>query len=100
VTGATVTFKVTNTGPRAGAEVAQVYVGDPSSAGEPPKQLKGYQKVTLEPGASTTVTLNLDARAFQQWNTSTHDWTTNHGKYTVLAGGSSAALPLTASIQK
>jgi beta-glucosidase len=41
--GATVTFTLTNTGSRAGAEVAQVCVGDPT-AGEPPKQLKGFRR--------------------------------------------------------
>jgi beta-glucosidase len=99
-TGATVSFTVTNTGSRTGAEVAQVYLGPPTAAGEPPKQLEGYQKVTLEPGASTRVTIPLDTRAFQQWNSSTHAWTTTHGAYTVMVGGSSATLPLRASIQK
>src|SRR5207253_2257751 len=52
-TGATVSFTVTNTGKRQGSEVAQVYVGAPAASGEPPKQLKGFQKVSLEPGGST-----------------------------------------------
>jgi len=99
-TGATVSFTVTNTGKRQGSEVAQVYVGAPAASGEPPKQLKGFQKVSLEPGASTRVTLSLDSRAFQQWSTSTHTWTTTHGTYTLMVGGSSATLPLKASIQK
>jgi len=98
--GATVSFTVTNTGKRQGSEVAQVYVGAPAASGEPPKQLKGFQKVSLEPGASTRVTLSLDSRAFQQWSTSTHTWTTTHGTYTLMVGGSSATLPLKASIQK
>ena len=49
--GATVSVKVKNTGSRAGAEVAQVYVEFPASAGEPPLQLKGFDKVSLQPGA-------------------------------------------------
>ena len=47
----TATVPVTNTGSRAGAEVVQLYVGQPASAGEPPKQLKGFRKVTLAPGS-------------------------------------------------
>src|SRR4051812_18814267 len=54
-TGATVTAPVTNTGDRAGAEVAQLYVGMPASTGEPPKQLKGYRKVLLNAGESKTI---------------------------------------------
>jgi len=55
---ATVTATVTNTGSRAGTDVAQLYVADPAAAGEPPHQLKGFQRVTLNPGASATVTFN------------------------------------------
>ncbi len=51
----TVSAKVTNTGHVAGSDVAQLYLGDPAAAGEPPRQLKGFQKVTLRPGQSTTV---------------------------------------------
>jgi beta-glucosidase len=49
---ATVSFTLANTGARPGAEVAQVYVGFPAWTGEPPRQLKGFQKVALDPGAS------------------------------------------------
>ena len=62
-----VTFTLTNTGSRPGAEVAQAYVGFPASNGEPPKQLKGYQKVFLQPGQGTVVTLTLDPHAFAYW---------------------------------
>jgi beta-glucosidase len=48
-----VSFTLTNTGKRAGAEVAQVYVGDPPSVGEPPRQLKGYRKVFSSPGTQS-----------------------------------------------
>ena len=54
---ATATLTIANTGPRLGAEVAQLYIGDPRKAGEPPKQLKGFEKVLLRPGARTTVKL-------------------------------------------
>ena len=51
---ATVTATVTNTGTRAGADVAQLYVTDPAASGEPPRQLEGFARVNLQPGASQT----------------------------------------------
>ena len=56
----TVTAKVTNTGSVAGADVAQLYVGDPAASDDPPEQLKGFQRVTLNPGASATVSFPLN----------------------------------------
>jgi beta-glucosidase len=50
--GASVTFTLTNTGTRTGAEVPQVYVGDPAAVGEPPKQLEGFRRVSLLPGSA------------------------------------------------
>ena len=87
--GASVTFTVTNTGSRAGAEVAQVYVGDPAAVGEPPKQLKGFGRVSLNPGRSATVTVPLDAMSFAHWDTSKHAWAVSAGTYEVTVGGSS-----------
>ncbi|MCU1624894.1 MAG: glycosyl hydrolase [Frankiales bacterium] len=95
VAGTTVSFDVTNTGKRAGAEVAQLYLSSPAAAHEPPKQLKGYRKVLLQPGQTQTVSLSLDARAFQYWSETAHSWQTATGCYTVRVGGSSASLPLT-----
>ena len=97
-TGATATFTVTNTGSRDGAEVAQLYVGDPPAAGEPPKQLKGYQKVKLAAGQAKQVTLSLDQRAFSHWDTKTHSWKVTTGCYALLVGDSSRSLPLTAKV--
>ncbi len=71
VSGSTVsvTFDVTNTGSVAGAEVAQLYVSDPSAkANRPERELKGFAKVRLAPGETRHVTLNLDARAFSYWD--------------------------------
>ena len=87
--GATVSFTMTNTGTRAGAEVAQVYVAAPASSAEPPKQLKGFQKVFLDPGQSTRVTIALDDRAFAHWDTSQHTWLVPKGTYSILVGSSS-----------
>ena len=61
--------EVTNTGTRRGSEIVQAYVA-PASARltRPPKELKGFAKVTLDPGASATVTIELDDRAFAYWD--------------------------------
>jgi beta-glucosidase len=89
----TVGVDVTNTGPRAGAEVAQVYVADPAATGEPPTQLKGFQKVTLDPGQTKHLTFTLDERAFSTWDPAAQQWTTHDGRYGVLVGDSSRNLP-------
>ena len=89
---------VTNTGPRAGAEVVQVYIAAPSAASEPPKQLKGFAKVSLQPGETKQVSITLDRRAFSMWDTKTSQWTVVPGNYTVLVGDSSRDLPLKGSL--
>jgi beta-glucosidase len=86
-TGANATFTVANTGNRAGAEVAQLYVGMPNETGEPPKQLKGYDKVFLSRGQSKTVTLSLGRRAFSYWGTG--GWTVAKGCYRIMLESSS-----------
>jgi beta-glucosidase len=96
--GATVSFRLTNSGTRAGAEVPQLYVFDPPAAHEPPKQLKGYTKVMLDPGESQTVTLSLDKRSFSYWNVTANRWRVAPGCYTIRVGGSSVSLPLHAAI--
>jgi hypothetical protein len=64
-----VSFDVTNTGSVAGAEVAQLYVSDPSAkVKRPERELKGFEKVRLAPGETKHVTINLDARAFSYWD--------------------------------
>jgi beta-glucosidase len=97
--GASVSFTLTNTGGRAGAEVAQVYVGFPAAAGEPPRQLKGYQKVFVPAGGSVPVTIALDKRAFSYWNAST-GWTVLPGTaYRVSVGSSSCDLRQSADVR-
>jgi beta-glucosidase len=96
--GATATFTVRNTGQRAGTEVAQLYLGFPAAAGEPPRQLKGFERVALAPGQSRRVTIRLDARAFSVWDTVSHAWRPVRGAFTVSAGGSSRSLPLQAPL--
>ncbi|MGI5239198.1 discoidin domain-containing protein [Dactylosporangium sp. CA-139066] len=92
---ATVTATVTNTGSRAGTEVAQLYVGHPAANGEPPHQLQGFQRITLNPGASGTVTFTLPMRAFAHWDDASQTWIASAGSYQILVGDSSRNLPLT-----
>jgi beta-glucosidase len=97
---ATVAFRVTNTGKRGGAEVAQVYLGFPpiGEGDEPPMQLKGFSKVMLNAGESKTVELKLDARAFQYWSETSHAWQVAAGEFQVMVGDSSANTPLKAAV--
>ena len=77
---ATVHATVTNTGSRAGTDVAQLYVGDPASTGEPMHQLRGFQRVTLNPGQSQTVTFTVSTHDLAYWNTASNGWTTRGGQ--------------------
>ncbi len=99
--GATVpvSFDVTNTGSVAGAEVAQLYVSDPSAKVQrPERELKGFEKVRLAPGETKHVTLNLDARSFSYWDEATHNWKIDPGKFVILVGDSSESTPLHADL--
>jgi beta-glucosidase len=87
-------FTLTNTGKRAGADVAQVYVAFPSALGEPPRQLKGFKKVYLDAGESERVTVALDQRAFSYWASDKQNWVEGRGCYGVSVGDSSRSLPL------
>ncbi len=91
---ATVTATVTNTGSRAGAEVAQLYVNDPAASGNPPQQLAGFQRVSLNPGQSTTVTFPLTIHALANWSTTDNQWEAQAGTYGISVGDSSANRPL------
>lgn len=95
----TVRVSVANTGRVAGAEVAQVYLGNPRAAGEPPKQLKAFQKVLLQPGERQSLTFQLDRDDLSVFSESAGAWTLVPGTYTVGVGGSSADLPVQASFR-
>jgi beta-glucosidase len=91
----TVSFDLTNTGSRAGATVAQLYVGDPSAKiDRPVKELKGYQKVRIDPGVTQHVHLTLDRRSLAYWDTASSNWQVDPGKFTVYVGDSSENTPL------
>ncbi len=88
-------FDVTNTGSRAGAQVAQVYVGDPhSKVARPIRELKGFERVELGPGETRRVTVPLDARAFAYYSVAAKKWAIEPGKFTVEVGDSVDSLPL------
>jgi beta-glucosidase len=95
-----VRFRLTNTGRRSGADVAQVYVRDPPAAGEPPEQLARFQRVDLPPGTSQTVTLVVGRRSLSYWRPATGRWTLTPGCYTIMVGDSSASLPLRGQISR
>jgi beta-glucosidase len=97
----TVSFDVTNTGHRAGAEVAEVYVGEPHSiVPRPVKELKGFAKVQLNAGETRRVSLTLDRRAFAYYNIKNHDWTVDAADFNVYVGSSSARIELTDKITR
>jgi len=87
----TVDFDVSNTGKRSGKDVAELYVGFPSTPDtpEPPLQLKGFAKVPLEPGQTSHVSLKLNARSFSHWDENIHGWSITPGTYRLMVGASS-----------
>ena len=91
----TVDFEITNTGNRAGAEVAQVYVGDGhASVPRPVKELKGFAKVELDPGQTRHVQVALDRRAFSYFDIRNHKWTVAPGDFDIYIAHSSAEIEL------
>lgn len=92
---------VTNTGQRTGVAVPQLYIGMPSPGVDvlqPPKQLKGYTKVTLAPGESTKVTFPLSPRSFAYWNEGAKAWKVADGCYKVMVGSSSRQIAQTGTL--
>ena len=95
-----VSFDVTNTGKREGAQVAQLYVSDTTNAvPRPPKELKGFEKVSLKPGETRRVTLPLDTRSFAYYDVDGHQWRAQAGTYKVLVGDSSEGIALNGEIK-
>ncbi len=96
-----VSLDVTNTGHRAGAEVAEVYVGEPNATvPRPVKELKGFIRVQLNAGETRRVSVTLDRRAFAYYNIKNHDWTVDAGDFNVYVGSSSAQIDLTGKIAR
>ena len=95
----TATVTVTNTGSRAGKTVVQLYVGDrESTVLRPIRELKGFEKVELQPGESRDVTFTLDKRAFAYWNAAIHDWHVETGAFTIEVGQSSRDIEVSGEV--
>lgn len=96
-----VSFNLKNDGSRAGAEVAEVYLGLPASTDEPPKRLVAWAKVNLAAGQARTVTVSIDPQSASHplsfWNARTNRWETADGGYKVFVGDSSQNVPLNGS---
>lgn len=97
-----VTFDLTNTGTRTGAEVAQVYLGLPASTGEQ-KRLVGWQKQSLNPSQSQSLTVTVNAtdssHPLAYWDTASQSWTIASGTYTVYLGNSERNLTTVGTFQ-
>lgn len=85
-TGAVVSFTVRNVGQRTGSDVPQVYLQGPPRAGEPLRELAGYQKVRLGPGEQQRVQVRVGRRAFSFWDVKADRWRVRPGSYDVLVG--------------
>ncbi|MFP7298950.1 glycoside hydrolase family 3 C-terminal domain-containing protein [Neobacillus niacini] len=94
-----VTVTVKNTGAVAGKETVQLYVQDAASSMiRPDKELKGFEKVELQPGEEKTVTFTLDKRSFAYYNVELKDWHVESGDFAILVGKSSRDIVLTDTI--
>lgn len=100
---ATVSFTVKNTGKKAGAEIPQVYLTLPDSAGEPGKRLVGFDRVSLTPGQSTRVTVELDSTSsdqpFSVWNADADAWQIPSGTFGISVGSSSRDIEVEKSLK-
>lgn len=96
-----VTLTVRNIGKKAGAEVVQMYVHDVESSVErPKKELKGFQKIFLEPGESKKITLHLTQRDLAFWDADADDWRVEPGVFEVMLGVSSADIKLSGTFTR
>ncbi|MEA2123420.1 MAG: beta-glucosidase, partial [Solirubrobacteraceae bacterium] len=93
---AKVTFTVINTGARAGSDTPQLYIGAPkhNPLDEPVKQLRGFAKIRLAPGARRRVTLTVGVRAISYWDTRRQAWARQRGCHPVLIGESATDIRL------
>ena len=99
VTPDLVTVRLKNTGPRPGTEVVQVYVRAlEAPVRRPDRELAGFAKVSLDPGADATVEIALDAEAYRYWDVETHGWRAEAGRYEVLVGASSRDIRASAEV--
>jgi len=96
----TVSVDVTNTGKRAGDEVVQMYVEHVgSSVDRPIRDLRGYRRITLEPGSTRTVTMALPIASLAYWDAGGHRWVVEPDQIRIRVGASSADLRLDRLLQ-
>ena len=86
------TASIKNTGSVEGAEVAQLYVSYPAEAKQPPQQLRGFEKVKLQPGEESEVTFSVRRRDVSYWDVVAQKWAIAKGTYTFSVGASSRDL--------
>ena len=95
----TVRFTVTNTGKRAGTEIAEVYARLPQNTDESAyKRLAGWKRIALAPGESQTITVPIDERVLKTFSEAKNAWDFAPGDYQISVGGSSDNTPLTGSL--
>jgi beta-glucosidase len=90
----TATVTITNTGNLPGKEVVQLYVSYPDSVGEPPRQLRGFEKISLDAEGSTTVEFDLVRKDLSYWDVVSQNWIIANGTYVLYVGSSSRDLKL------
>ena len=96
-----VSFRVRNVGEVAGEEIAQLYIhGETGGMFRPEQELKGFAKVSLEPGEEKEVTISLTDRSFAVWSIAENDWVIEPGAYEIRIGASSRDIRLTAKVEK
>jgi beta-glucosidase len=91
-------FSLHNTGRRAAAEIAQIYVSRATAEGVRPRRLAAWQRVTLRPGETRRITLALDPHALQVWSMARHQWEMLGGDYRIAVGASATDDRLTADL--
>jgi beta-glucosidase len=94
-----VSFTLRNAGERPGSEIAEIYAALPVDANEPPKRLIGWEKVSLAPGESKTITVTIDPLYLSVFDEAANRWKLLPGDYRILAGKSSRDLPLETHLQ-
>lgn len=94
-----VSFDITNSGSVAGSEVPQLYVGPiDNSVSRPKKELKGFSKVSLNPGESKTVTMKLDQNSLSYFDVASNSFAVEKGRYKILVGAASDDIRLTDTV--
>ena len=96
----TVEIDVKNVGSLPGGEVVQLYVGFPSSSGEPVRQLKGFEKYFLDAGETVTASFTLTDRDLSIWDVTSHEWALQKGEFTIEVGTSSRAIRATGLLEQ